>query len=108
MDNLPDNEHIKRALDLEVLDSVGQTVKFGSLISGTGKTIVVFIRRLLTILILAAHRVNKRIHSGHFFCGVRIRKILPCIFNSILSGPISVFTVLSGTPNLPSLSMGHH
>ena len=44
MDQLPSNESLRQAYELELLDPEGQKVKFRSLINGTGKTVVVFIR----------------------------------------------------------------
>ncbi|KAI0095068.1 hypothetical protein BDY19DRAFT_916123 [Irpex rosettiformis] len=49
MDETPSIDDVRKAYELELLDSTGQKVKFGSLIDDTGKTVVVFIR--------------------HFFCG---------------------------------------
>ncbi|KAI0706090.1 hypothetical protein BC835DRAFT_1312193 [Cytidiella melzeri] len=49
MDHIPDAESVRKAYELELLDSTGQKVKFGTLIGDTGRTVVVFIR--------------------HFFCG---------------------------------------
>jgi len=65
---LPDEKVISEASNIDILDSKGEKVKFGSLFEQQ-RTIVVFIR--MSHKSHCFHRITWRHYLGHFGCGVR-------------------------------------
>lgn len=69
-DNVPSKESLSKVLDLPLYDGEGKKVKFGDVITGSDKTIVVFIRMCLNLCIRTYIHPIFTPCLGHFFCGV--------------------------------------
>ncbi len=102
---IPDEQTLSRASDLNIYDSKGEGVKFGSLFE-KDKTLVVFVRTSDSSSRVQLSQLLPL--SGHFFCGVCMilgycRWLLQTLRISVLPGEESPLICPTAIERLPGL-----